>query len=73
VLIGDAPRLIFISPRDCCAVEMSSWVSDESETIPFRRGAGDGVGGAGVFVGDCALKFFIPIYSTSLVNSGSGV
>jgi hypothetical protein len=73
VLIGDALRLIFISPRDCCAVEMSSWVFDESETIPFRRGVGDGVGGTEVFVGDCALKFLIPIYFTSLVNDNSGV
>jgi hypothetical protein len=73
VLIGDAPRLIFISPRDYCAVEISSWVSGESETIPFRRGVGDGVGGTRVFIGDCALKFLILIYFTSSVNDGSGV
>jgi hypothetical protein len=73
VLIRDALRLIFISPRDCCAVEISSWVFNESETISFRRGAGDGVGGAEVFIGDCAFKFLILIYFTSLVNSGSGV
>jgi hypothetical protein len=73
VLIGDVLRLIFISPRDCCVVEMSFWVSGESETIPFRRGVGDGVEGAGVFISDCALKFFIFIYFTSLVDGGSGV
>jgi hypothetical protein len=52
---------------------MSFWVSGESETIPFRRGVGDGVEGAGVFISDCALKFFIFIYFTSLVDGGSGV
>jgi hypothetical protein len=73
VLIGDALRLIFISPRDCCAVEISSWVFNESKTISLRRGVGDGVRGAEVFVGDCALKFLIPMYFTSSVNGGSGV
>jgi hypothetical protein len=73
VLIEDALRLIFISPRDCCAVEISSWVLGKSEIIPLRRDAGDGVGGAEVFIGDCALKFLIPIYSTSLVNDDSDV
>jgi hypothetical protein len=52
---------------------MNSWVSGKSETIPLRRGAGDGVGGAEVFIGDCTLKFLIPMYFTSLVNGSNGV
>jgi hypothetical protein len=52
---------------------MSSWILGKSEIIPLRRGAGDGVENTEVFIGDCTLKFLIPIYFTSSVNGGSSV
>jgi hypothetical protein len=73
VLIKDASRLIFISPRDYYPVEISSWVFNKSEIISFKRCVGDGVRDAGVFINDYTLKFLISIYSTSLINGSSNV